>query len=558
MDRQIFLDWQVHFNLRKPNSRKATLIYAVVTLDGQQMKINTGVKVYASQWDKDKQIARMGGGINNLDCINNGIVNKKIMEIAVQIERLKRYLCDNVELLTDEAKVKSLFIEFVKPTFKRKTMKSQKKAEALKALKVFSEVISNHWDYEKQGTRQKIATVREFCKWLERNGGDTLENVSKRTLALYEGYLNTTPTTRSNIGAEYKTVKTKIGHIMSVIRKAREFDYFPNDINVGVENYKFQTKKIKDDDLSRSFALTDKEVERLYNYQGLTGIDMEIRDLFVLQCEMGQRISTMLLWLKGEFHEYNGFIDMISTKIPRGVSIPITERIEEIREKYKEGMVLMDRENENTIVNIIDRTIKRIAKAVGLNRLHTYQRQIGDKTYDCTEPICDLMRSHIARHTFITQRLREGWTKDDIKIVTGHDDDAMIDSVYAHLSKEDKKQQLTKRINKVEEANKSSNATNVEIVRSDSQILIDEIKKLAVDINEKDKTISKKDKAISKKNKAINKKDKEYQQLSDIHTIIKQHDEYSTRRLDEIIEYGNLSGSDGDLEFDIPTQDDLV
>lgn len=544
MDRQIFLDWQVHFNLRKPNSRKATLIYAVVTLDGQQMKINTGVKVYASQWDKDKQIARMGGGINNLDCINNGIVNKKIMEIAVQIERLKRYLCDNVELLTDEAKVKSLFIEFVKPTFKRKTMKSQKKAEALKALKVFSEVISNHWDYEKQGTRQKIATVREFCKWLERNGGDTLENVSKRTLALYEGHLNTTPTTRSNIGAEYKTVKTKIGHIMSVIRKAREFDYFPNDINVGVENYKFQTKKIKDDDLSRSFALTDKEVERLYNYQGLTGIDMEIRDLFVLQCEMGQRISTMLLWLKGEFQEYNGFFDMISTKIPRGVSIPITERIEEIREKYKEGMVLMDKENENTIVNIIDRTIKRIAKAVGLNRLHTYQRQIGDKTYDCTEPICDLMRSHIARHTFITQRLREGWTKDDIKIVTGHDDDAMIDSVYAHLSKEDKKQQLTKRINKVEEANKSSNATNVEIVRSDSQILIDEIEKLAVDINEKDKTIS--------------KKDKEYQQLSDIHTIIKQHDEYSTRRLDEIIEYGNLSGSDGDLEFDIPTQDDLV
>lgn len=181
---------------------------------------------------------------------------------------------------------------------------------------------------------------------------------------------------------------------------------------------------------------------------------------------------------------------------------------------------------------------------MGLNRLHTYQRQIGDKTYDCTEPICDLMRSHIARHTFITQRLREGWTKDDIKIVTGHDDDAMIDSVYAHLSKEDKKQQLTKRINKVEEANKSGNATNIEIVRSDSQILIDEIKKLAVDINEKDKTIS--------------EKDEEYQQLSDIHVIIKQHDEYSTRRLDEIIEYGNLSGSDGDLEFDIPIQDDLV
>ena len=47
MDEQIFLDWQVHFNLRKPNSRRATLIYAVATLWGQQIKVSTGVKVYA-------------------------------------------------------------------------------------------------------------------------------------------------------------------------------------------------------------------------------------------------------------------------------------------------------------------------------------------------------------------------------------------------------------------------------------------------------------------------------------------------------------------------------
>ncbi|MEK6497217.1 hypothetical protein AABQ75_09000, partial [Campylobacter jejuni] len=89
-------------------------------------------------------------------------------------------------------------------------MAAKKNTNPLKATAVFTKVISDHWNYEKQGTRQKIAIVRDFCKWLESNGGDTLENVSKKTLALYERHLNITPTTRSKIGAEYKTVKTKM------------------------------------------------------------------------------------------------------------------------------------------------------------------------------------------------------------------------------------------------------------------------------------------------------------------------------------------------------------
>ena len=543
MDEQIFLDWQLHFNLRRPNSRRATLIYAVATLWGQQIKVSTGVKVYAAHWDKDKQIARMSGGLSSLDSQDNAIVNIKIMEVAVQIERLKQYLCEHVELLTDEAKVKSLFVDYVNPTIK-KTMAAKKNTTPLRATAVFTKVMSEHWNYEKQGTRQKIATVREFCKWLEINGGDTLENVSKKTLALYERHLNTTPTTRSKIGAEYKTVKTKIGHIMSVIRKAKKFEDFPNDINVGVENYELQTKKLKDDDLSRSFAMTYEEVEQLYACQGLSDIDTEIKDLFVFQCEMGQRISTMLLWLKGEYREDNGFFDMISTKTSKEVSIPITARIREIQEKYKNGMKLMGKKKEATIVNIIDRNIKKIAEAAGLTRLYTYQSQIGDETYDETEPICDLMRSHIARHTFITQRLREGWTKDEIKIVTGHESDDMIDRVYAHLTKEDKKRQLVERINKVEETDKCSGTVNVGLGCSDTQILLNEVKRQAVDIHKKEQTIQ--------------KQAEHFRQLSDINAVVRQHDEYTTDRFQELVEYGSLSGFDDnevDDDFDVDLSD---
>ena len=163
---------------------------------------------------------------------------------------------------------------------------------------------------------------------------------------------------------------------------------------------------------------------------------------------------------------------------------------------------------------------------------------------DHTEPICDLMRSHIARHTFITQRLREGWTKDEVKIVSGHDSDDMIDRVYAHLTKEDKKRQLTKRINKVEETGKCSGTVNVGLGCSNSQALIDEVKRQAVDIYEKEQ--------------AIQEQAERCRQLSDVNAVVQQHDEYITTRFQELIEYGSLSGFDDnevDDDFDVDLSD---
>lgn len=62
---------------------------------------------------------------------------------------------------------------------------------------------------------------------------------------------------------KWKTIKTKIGHVMSVIRKAREFDLFPKKYNEGVEDYRLRTKKILDNDATSRFALTDGELQLL-------------------------------------------------------------------------------------------------------------------------------------------------------------------------------------------------------------------------------------------------------------------------------------------------------
>ena len=128
--------------------------------------------------------------------------------------------------------------------------------------------------------------------------------------------------------------------------------------------------------------------------------------------------------------------------------------------------------------------------------------------------------------------------------MTGHESDDMIDRVYAHLTKEDKKRQLVERINKVEETDKCSGTVNVGLGCSDTQILLNEVKRQAVDIHKKEQTIQ--------------KQAEHFRQLSDINAVVRQHDEYTTDRFQELVEYGSLSGFDDnevDDDFDVDLSD---
>ena len=78
MNEQIFLPEKVNFNLCNPKAKTKTIIYAVVFFRGRQYKINTGVKIIPSQWNKNKQMAIISNCFSKLDNANNKIVNKRI------------------------------------------------------------------------------------------------------------------------------------------------------------------------------------------------------------------------------------------------------------------------------------------------------------------------------------------------------------------------------------------------------------------------------------------------------------------------------------------------
>lgn len=461
MEKQLFVKLSLNFNLRSVKDKSVmAIIYAVVNFKGQQFKVNTNMKVYKLNWDYRNQKAKVEPYLTKQENLNNSIANKKIIEIREKFEELKLSLSNkSIDNITLEYIKQSLFSTKAKYTMTNKIEESVPVQKTIKrkpstkevdgdtpASLIFTKVIVEHYKAS-QGTTQKASTIKEFCEFLKKNGGDRLSSVSKVNLSKYEMTLK---------DKKWKTIKTKIGHIMSVIRKAREFDLFPKNINEGIEDYKLRTKKILDDDATSRFALTDGELQLLMQCDDkLNKREIEIRDLFILQAEMGQRVSKLIDIVRNQNYTIeDDFINCAKTeKGSKAVSIHLNERIKSLIDKYKDTEFTLFKNKQKhsnkeevrdiTIENYITREIKTIAEKAGLTRTHNYQVQTGDTLEERSDRICDIIVSHTARHTFITNRLEEGWKAEMIQLVTGQSKE-IIEKNYNHIRKEVVKDKIRK------------------------------------------------------------------------------------------------------------------
>ena len=489
MEKQLFVKLSLNFNLRSVKDKSVmAIIYAVVNFNGQQFKVNTNMKVYNPNWDYRNQKAKVEPYLTKQENLNNSIANKKIIEIREKFEELKLSLSSkSIDNITLEYIKQSLFstkakyimtnkIEEAVTVQKEKTIKRKPSTKEVDgntpASLIFTKVIVEHYKAS-QGTAQKASTIKEFCEFLKKNGGDKLSSVSKVNLSKYEMTLK---------DKKWKTIKTKIGHVMSVIRKAREFDLFPKGVNEGIEDYKLRTKKILDDDATSRFALTDSELQLLMQCDDkLNEREIEIRDLFILQAEMGQRVSKLIDIVRNQNYTIeDDFINCAKTeKGNKAVSIHLNERIKSLINKYKDTEFTLFKNKQKhsnkeevrdiTIENYITREIKTIAEKAGLTRTHNYQVQTGDTLEERSDSICDIIVSHTARHTFITNRFEEGWTIEMIRLVTGQSEE-VIRKHYNHIRKEVVKDKIREFV-KDKEENETKELTIEQSIREAKAVL---------------------------------------------------------------------------------------
>ena len=407
----------VNFNLRSPKAKTVTPLYMVVyylTSEGKaiQAKIPTGKKILPILWDSRKQQPIM---------INKGIdlTDKQLREQA----ELTAYIANcrilayqnnfsNFEILKEKINLKEnndmspVTNQFIKST------------RTAKATKLISEALASYTKDRKikeTSAKQYEKNVKVFYQWLvNTNQRDSAKALTQSSFNTFVEWMKA--------GGDSPQ---KVNKVASVIRQIIKYIAGRTQgTKYGITPVTYTPiKEVKEE---KKCEILKGEIEAFRNVKVKNDKEQYYKDVFLLQLITGQRISDTLKLIKGDYKVQEGtpYNTIILTTIKRNTTAYITEKKEvtELLEKIRSN-------KENETKNKKDKSLARYLKVLftraSINRLTPSGKQLND-----------VISSHFARHTFVTQRLREGYTYEQVGKMIG-DSPAMIEKVYGHPSDED-------------------------------------------------------------------------------------------------------------------------
>lgn len=460
-DRQEFVNIKLHFNLRQTKNDVPTLLYCVYTVNGQQYKVATGLKVYPSQWDRLRQMALESNLLSKRDNRNNHIVNSQIEAMKSRchtafqeveevgalnnvIGKVSGRIFTNVRKCAKPSKKNSIFAHVNLIDMRNTCIKTE-------PMTLYLRRISDDYRRKKgiDGSQhdRTIAKVQEFFD----SHPDELNDKSQLNLKFYNRFK---AWLEDGSGLQVKSIlesEKGLRYFCKLINQTEERD---GADRIAVESFALsEDNRKKEDRQAKSEPLTEAEVEALWTMNNLTDRETEARDIFIAQCLCGQRISDLPKVFSPDavISHVNGndFISLRTQKTDETAVIPILPQLAVLREKYCCGFRFfkLDTTKSKTHINQIgykiNNELKQIGKKAGLVRIIEYNEQVEMRSEKRKKPLYELLHSHTARHTFVTIMARKGVPKDVIKLVTAHVSSAMIDAVYLHVTKEDKMKTLS-------------------------------------------------------------------------------------------------------------------
>lgn len=422
MGQVFFNEVQGNFNLRQPKANKPTNIYLVVRVAGRQVKLSTGVRVYPEQWNKEKQEAYVSVRLSELDNRNNEIANKKINDMKVCFLEYKKYLCENPNLIDDSISI------LRDKLYKGNNKRMAKKQDILATLQMLKLV--EEQDKEESTKNLKCNLIKQFAEFLKESSiKDSWDNMNLETFNAYKNKLIEKRLAPNTINTKFKYLKS----VLHVASKRNDIPFDWNKSNLDSFDFvkdKTNTTKRK----QKQVVFTEEQIKQLYLFKPENKLIEEIKDVFVLQCLVGQRISDMSKFFNGGYTiNDNNTITIIQKKTNEMATIPLFDEAKEILSKYKNGLEnpYILKESYNGRLND---TIRNICKELNFDEKIEYEKQRGLERMIKTDPFYKLVHTHTARHTFITIMCLNNVPKDITIIATGHKDTKMIDEVYEHLS----------------------------------------------------------------------------------------------------------------------------
>ena len=377
---------------------KESFIMINIYIFGYRIRKSTGYRCALNQWDLKKKKLKTGKArLANAYDVNNFLQG---LETFVDKE-ISKYLVNPKDL--------NINVFEIKLKNKIKGVKFKGEIKNSKKLINYSEKVVESKSYNitivtQRSLNQTIKLLLLFeNKQLSHGEKFYLKDVD---LSFYWKFCNFL----ENKGYSMNTVGKHIKNLKSFMNDAL--------INGVTKNSKFKNREfrvLKED--TTQIYLNEDEIEQLAttNLANIPKID-RARDIFLIGCYTGQRVSDFnglsndnLITLEGK--EY---IDIIQKKTGSRVLIPLMPKIKNILVKY-------DNNFPNKMSEpVLRKNIKEAARRAKLNKLIKVNYTKGGKKIKKEEKQYNLVKTHTARRSFISNHFMKQMPIQAIMAISGH------------------------------------------------------------------------------------------------------------------------------------------
>lgn len=223
----------------------------------------------------------------------------------------------------------------------------------------------------------------------------------------FGGHVEVHKITKERVRIEDNTVTNRMKSLYTILTYAEHKDLLDLQ-KTKIAKFKSVKSKMTKCEENQLYLKKD-EINRLFKLK-LDGIEKQVRDLFIFQVEVGQRYSDVN-GLNAEPN--NKSIHIIQQKTGKGIDIQLTDTAYQILSNYHFTLPSINNQKANKL-------IKEIAKKAKINRAFPICEFRGGKQYRYEVEAWQLIGTHTARRSFISNCLLQGIDGEIIKKQTGH------------------------------------------------------------------------------------------------------------------------------------------
>ena len=389
-------------------------LYTPVRCGTTTINFNLLMEVDIKKWIECSKTERRK--TNYLDSLN---YTHKIQEIEKGLKALKKYhKCtkEEVNKLIENTVLHDVREEMIKREETKSKLESEKR-------KRFREYVKNYLEEMKSGVRRTNKNkpyanssllhwkqLRDKVLFFHKKYPFSWDEIDQKLVSKFIIYLESDKLAKSNQNKIMKNFKKLI--------KDAEIEGIHDNFRARNLNFSIE---VKESDKSTEVYLTTEEVRGLYNME-LNGTDEIVRDIFLIGCFIGQRVSDYGRIAPEWFGKTHNGVDVIrleQQKTGNKVCVPVVgNQLETLLKKYDyRAPNISDAEINRRIKEICERLsasipslgvkVKTILKKHERNALYT-NKDGGRKLFEinekgeCIKPKWAMVASQTARRTCVT------------------------------------------------------------------------------------------------------------------------------------------------------------